>query len=125
MNHVLIQNEKVETNNLPQGIVLDASSLTIQKNKVITDTVKISIHDKDTKPFKIVVGENTQIKMILELNDQNNDQPEYQIDLETKEGSIVKFLLISNIQSENAKLNFNAKCHKDSNVEFIAGFISH
>ncbi len=125
MNHVLIQNEKVETNNLPQGITLDASNLSIQKHLVIKDTIKISIHDKNSKPFKVVVGENTQVKLILELNDQNNDQPEYQIDLETKEGSIVKFLLISNIQSEQAKLNFNAKCFKDSNVEFIGGFISH
>ncbi len=125
MNHVLIHNEQVEVNNLPNNIDLTSNLLTIPKNQVITETIKIAIYDKDTKPFQISVGENAQVKFILEINDQENNQPDYKIDFETKDGANVKFLLIGNIQSTDAKLHLSGKIGKDSNVEFIGGFISH
>lgn len=125
MTHVLIRNEEITTGDLPKGISVNHNELTVLKNHVIPETIKISIQEKDSNPFKVTIGENAQVKIIFEVTEKENVEREYFIELNTKPSSNVKFLLISNIQSSKGTLHFSSNHYQDSNTEFIGGFISH
>ncbi|HEY8406088.1 MAG TPA: SufD family Fe-S cluster assembly protein [Acholeplasma sp.] len=125
MTHVLIKNEEVSVFDLPKAVSVNHSELTVLKNQVVPETIKIAIQEKDSKPFKITVGENAQAKIIFEISETEDVEREYFVELDTKASSHVKFLLVSNIQSSHATLHFSSNHHQDSTTEFIGGFISH
>ena len=57
--------------------------------------------------------------------DTDQSDVQYDVFLDLKENSQVKFLLLTEVESKNAVLNFKSSSLADSHMEFIGGFINN
>ncbi|MBN3491150.1 SufD family Fe-S cluster assembly protein [Acholeplasma equirhinis] len=109
---------------LPNGLSFDGNTLVFAKRKVFEDTVTIKLIERTVTNLNVVVEESTQVKLILDIEDHLTEPSNYQINLETKENSNVKFLFIADIHNAHSDVSFMSKTLSDSNLEFVGGFIS-
>src|SRR5690554_4060075 len=110
---------------LPAGVTYNDGTLKLLKKHLFNDTLTIQLTNRQLTNLKVIVDQSVNAKIILELKDDNYEDVIYDIFLETKENSQVKFLLLTELKSKHAKLNFKSSSLNDSNMEFIAGFISN
>ena len=120
----IIQLTNVNNQSLPSGVTFSDNTLKLLKKSVFKDTLTIKLNHRELTTLNIVVEPSVEAKLILELNDTDSSDVTYDIDMKLMENSQVKFLLISEVQSNNAKLNFKSSSLADSNMEFIGGFIN-
>lgn len=125
MSYIYIKDKDAFTQSAPKGVALEHNKITILKKAVLNETLTIKLLNRAVSLLSIVVEESAIAKIILDIEDENIEPYTYQINLETKDNSNVKFLLITDIQSKDANFNFNSQSLKDSNMEFIGGFVSN
>ncbi|WIF88253.1 SufD family Fe-S cluster assembly protein [Acholeplasma laidlawii] len=121
----IIQLTNVNNQSLPSGVTFSDNTLKLLKKSVFKDTLTIKLNHRELTTLNIVVEPSVEAKLILELNDTDSSDVTYDIDMKLMENSQVKFLLISEVQSNNAKLNFKSSSLADSNMEFIGGFVNN
>ncbi|MBG0762938.1 SufD family Fe-S cluster assembly protein [Acholeplasma laidlawii] len=121
----IIQLTNVNNQSLPSGVTFSDNTLKLLKKSVFKDTLTIKLNHRELTRLNIVVEPSVEAKLILELNDTDSSDVTYDIDMKLMENSQVKFLLISEVQSNNAKLNFKSSSLADSNMEFIGGFVNN
>src|SRR5690606_41764872 len=82
------------------------------------------VHNERVESLHIVFDNFSEAKVILEIIDDLDTAANYQVSLENKAGSHVKFLLITEIKSKASFLDFKSSSLNDSKMEFIGGFIN-
>ncbi len=125
MKYFVVKNHQIIENTLPKNFTFKDHTLTIPKNTQLEEPIRVSLIEDNHDAFNIVVGKNSQIKVILEVSDKQLEQNNYDLNLIAEDNSNIKYLLVSDIQSTKAVLNHTTKAHKDSNMEFIGGFVSN
>lgn len=124
MAHIIIKNHEIVSNDIGNNITLKDNKLTIPKNTQIKDAIKISLINDSGEQLKFVVEENSDVNILLEVVDESKGESSYNIDFETKANTNVKYLLIANLESENANINHDFKIGRDSNTHIMAGLVS-
>lgn len=121
----IINLTNVDNQLLPSGITFTDNTLKLLKKSVFNDTITIKLNQRQLTKLNIVIEQSVAAKLILELIDNDSSDVEYNVFLDLKENTQVKFLLITEVQSKNAVLNFRSSSLADSNMEFIGGFINN
>ncbi|MCR3906278.1 MAG: SufD family Fe-S cluster assembly protein [Tenericutes bacterium] len=124
MNSIVVKNHEV-VSTLPNDFTYENHTLTIPKNIHYQDPIKITLEDEYNDSFKIVVSENTSIKIILEVVSEKTTDNLYKISLHAKANTQIKYLLISELSSNNANLEHNFKVDRDAKLDLIGGFVSN
>jgi len=110
---------------LPSGVTFSDNTLKLLKKSIFDETITLKLSQRQLTNLNIIVEQSVEAKLILELIDMDASDVTYDVFLELKENTNVKFLLLSEVQSNNAILNFKSSSLADSNMEFVAGFINN
>ena len=123
MREIVIEKQAIQTK-LPKDFVYDNYTLTIPKNITFQDPIKITILDDHNESLKIVVSENTSIKIILEVHNDTLDASTYHFDLLAKKNSHVKYLLVSELKSKKGLVEHYFTAERDAKLDLLGGFVS-
>ncbi len=123
MREILIKEQIVQTK-LPKDFVYGNQTLTIPKNIVFQDPIKITILDDHNESLKIIVSENTSIKIILEVQNDTLEASQYHFDLLAKKNSHVKYLLVSELKSKKGLVEHYFTAERDAKLDLLGGFVS-
>ncbi|VEU83175.1 SufD family Fe-S cluster assembly protein [Acholeplasma hippikon] len=107
------------------GVIITDSGITIQKNAHLTETVTIKVLDRTLEKFDVTVEESASAKVILSIDDHVEGSADYYINFAAKANANLKFLLISNIQTEKSVVHLKGNLYRDANINFMASFVSH
>jgi len=121
----IINLTNVTNQTLPSGVTFHDNTLKLLKKSIFKDTLTFKLSNRALTKLNIIVEESVEAKIILELTDQDLSDVTYDVFLELKDNAQVKFLLLTEVQSKNAILNFKSSSLRDSNMEFIGGFINN
>lgn len=124
MSLLVIKDHKI-SGVLPEGITFSDQTLTIAKNKVFEEPIKITLKDDNNESLEIVVGESSQVKIILEIASTDIEKNLYDLRLTAKQNSNVKYLLVCDLASKDATLNHYFTAERDVNMDLIGGFVSN
>lgn len=108
---------------LPSGVVYDGQTLKIKKNKQIEEPLVFTFNSFDD--VVIEAEESSEVKIIIELNNNAKEALEYNLNLTLKPNSNVTYLLVTELASEDAKINQNFIIEKDANLKLMAGFLNN
>lgn len=115
-----------QTIKLPPGFRFADGRLTISDQKSDRDSIKIVLSDVSNKPFEIVVQKNVEIKILVELTEQGPGRHDHvSLSLVAEGNSHVDYILISELESDKAKLDQKIRVKRDASIDVIAGFVSH
>jgi len=115
---------KLDKDALPNGLLIEDQTLTLSKKYKQTDTITLKLSQRNQTKFNLVVEESVEAKVIIELIDNDTSDVTYNLNIDLKANSQVKFLILTEIQSKNASLKLTSMSQADSNLEFIGGFIN-
>lgn len=124
MSLLVIKDHKI-SGNLPDGITFSDQKLTIAKNKYFDEPIKITLKDDNNESLEIIVGESSQVKIILEIASTDIEKNVYDLRLTAKQNSNVKYLLVCDLASKDATLNHYFTADRDVNMDLIGGFVSN
>lgn len=124
MSLINVKNNTI-SEKLSPNITFADNQLTIAKNQVFEEPIKIVIHDQKYEELKILVKENTQVKIMLELANGAKDSNNYTFHFAAEQNTNVKYLLVSEVQSENASLDHYFSLKRDAKLELVGGFVSN
>lgn len=124
MKELIIKKDLIEST-LPSNFLFNQTELIIPKNIQYQDPIKITIEIDQLEAFNIIVSESTSIKIILEIRNVQLDEHIYNLSLTAKANSQVKYLLVSEIESNKSVINHQFTAHKDSKLELITGLVSN
>ncbi len=124
MNFFVIKDQEV-VSTLPQSFVYNNQELIIPKNIQYQEPIKITIEASRIEGFTIVVQESTTIKIILEVANFEPVSHLYNLHLHAKPNSQVKYLLVSELESNNAIINHTFTAERDAKLDLIGGFVSN
>ena len=110
---------------LPEGFEFKNQVLEIPANKVYDDPVKVVIEDDNHESLKIVVGQSTTVKIILEVTSEEAVKHGYLITLIAKRNAHVKYLLVSELASKEALLEHYFTVERDAYLDLVGGFVSN
>jgi len=115
---------KLDKDALPIGLLIEDQTLTLSKKYKQSDAITLKLSQRNQTKFNLVVEESVEAKVIIELIDNDTSDVTYDLNLDLKANSQVKFLILTEIQSKNASLKLTSMSQADSNLEFIGGFIN-
>ena len=95
------------------------------KNKYFEEPIKITLKDDNNESLEIIVGESSQVKIILEIASTDIEKNLYDLRLTAKQNSNVKYLLVCDLASKDATLNHYFTAERDANMDLIGGFVSN
>jgi Fe-S cluster assembly protein SufD len=121
----IINLTNVTNQKLPSGVTFHDNTIKLLKTSIFKDTLTFKLSNRTLTKLNIIVEESVEAKIILELSDQDLSDVAYDVFLELKDNAQVKFLLLTEVQSKNAIFNFKSSSLRDSNMEFIGGFINN
>ena len=124
MNALVIKDHAI-IGSLPTGITFTDQTLKIAKNSHFEDPIKITLKDDNNESLEIIVGESSQVKIILEIASEDTNQNVYDIKLTAKQNAIVKYLLVCDLASKDAKLHHYFTAERDAQMDLIGGFVSN
>lgn len=124
MKELILKKDVIEST-LPSNFIFNQTELIIPKNIQYQDPIKVTIEIDQLEAFNIIVSESTSIKIILEIRNVQLDEHIYNLSLTAKANSQVKYLLVSEIQSNKSVINHQFTAHKDSKLELITGLVSN
>lgn len=124
MAQIIIKDHKIISNDVLENITFKNNQLTIPKNTQIAEAIKVSLINDSGEQLKFIVEENSDVKILLEVIDENKGESLYNIDFETRDNTNVKYLLVANLESKNAIINHEFKIGRDSNTHIMAGLVS-
>ena len=124
MNQIVIKDRQVTTT-LPHGFKFEDHSLIIPKNQIISEPVKVTLADDNNEDLKIVVEENASVKIILEIASKDVEKNNYKLNLIAKANAQVKYLLVSELESNDALLDHIFTAERDAKLDLIGGFVSN
>lgn len=124
MNSLVIKDHSI-SGNLPEGITFSDQTLKIAKNKYFEDPIKITLKDDNNESLEIIVGESSEVKIILEIASADFEKNVYDLKLTAKQNSKVKYLLVCDLASKDAILNHYFTAERDANMDLIGGFVSN
>lgn len=124
MASIVIKNHQIIENTLNTNIQFVDNTLTIPNNSVYESSLKITLLEDNHQELKINVGNNSDIKLILEVSDITKENSDYKVNLTTGNNVNLKYLLIAALESKSAVIEHDFIINKDSNVELFAGLVS-
>lgn len=125
MANIVIKNHEIIENNVSSKITLVDKKLIIPKNTHIEETIKVTLLNDNNEELDFIVEENSNVNVLLEVIDDSKDDSVYNINFETKANTNVKYLLVADLESENANINHNFVLGPDSNTYILAGLVSN
>ena len=124
MESIVIKNHQI-TSSIPEGFTFENQKLIIPKNNQYQDPIKITLEDDNNEELTIIVSENTSIKIILEIASQDVLENTYKLNLIAKENSNVKYLLVSELESNKALLDHYFTAERYAMLNLIGAFVSN
>lgn len=115
---------KLDKDALPIGLLIEDQTLTLSKKYKQSDAITLKLSQRNQTKFNLVVEESVEAKVIIELIDNDTSDVTYDLNLDLKANSQVKFLILTEIQSKSASFKLTSTSQADSNLEFIGGFIN-
>lgn len=123
MREIVIENYQI-VSKLPKDFTYENHTLTTPKNLSFQDPIKITIKDDYNDQLKIVVSENTSIKIIMEIINESVAPCSYTLDLTAKPNSQTKYLLVSETRSKKALVEHYFTVERDAKLDLLGGFVS-
>lgn len=124
MVELIVKDHRIQSS-LPDGMTFEHEILSIPANKVYEDPVKVVLKDDNHETLKIVVGEQTNVKIILEVASNEIVKHGYNIGLTVKKNAHVKYLLVSELASDEALLEHYFTVERDAYLDLVGGFVSN
>lgn len=110
---------------LPNGVTYKDNVLYFNRNIKFDEVVKIKLKDDNNESFNIVVGDFSNVKIILEITSKEKTPHNYNFSLTLNKNSHVTYLLISDLNSEKGLINHKFNVHKDAHLELLGGLVSN
>ena len=124
MASIVIKNHEIVENTLTSNVTFENNKLYIPKNSVYETPLKITLLEDNHEELEIIVGKNSDIKIMLEVSDSTKDVSDYKVKLITEDNVNLKYLLIAALESKSAVIAHEFIIAKDNNVELLAGLVS-
>lgn len=124
MTELIVKDHHIKSA-LPEGFTFADQTLTIPAKKVYDEPVKIVMADDNHESLKIVVGKETNVKIILEVASNQLVKHDYHINLDVKDNAHVKYLLVSELASNEAVLEHFFTVQRDAYLDLVGGFVSN
>ena len=124
MASIVIKNHEIVENTLTSNVTFENNKLYIPKNSVYETPLKITLLEDNHQELEIIVGKNSDIKIMLEVSDTTKDVSDYKVKLTTEDNVNLKYLLIAALESKSAVIAHEFIIAKDNNVELLAGLVS-
>ncbi len=124
MREIVIKDHQLKSQ-LPKDFIFENQKLIIPKNIHFENPIKITIEDDNNEHLEIVVSENTGIKIILEVASKDIKENSYRFKLTAKQNSQVKYLLVSELGSNQGLLEHHFSAERDAKLDLIGGFVSN
>lgn len=123
MSQIIISKDR-SYDSIP-GVLVSDSGIKITKNAHLTETVSIKVLDRTLEKFDVIVEENASAKVILSIEDNMPGSADYHINFDAKANADLTFLLVSDIQTDHSVINLKGNLYRDSNINFMASFVSN
>lgn len=123
MAELVIKNQAV-SGQLLDGVTFTNSILKIDDNKTFNEPLVIKVEQLN-QTFTIEVGKNSEVKIILNIDDENINEQQYHLNLIAKDNSKVTYLLISELNSNKGLISHTFEALRDSHLELMGGFVSN
>ena len=120
MNQIVIKDHQIQ-GVLPKGMTFDDQILSISKNLTFEEPIKITLKDDNNESLEIVVGESSEVKIILEIASTDINPNNYNIKLTGKPNANVKYLLVCDLASKNANLQHYFIAERDAQLDLVGG----
>lgn len=124
MANIVIKNHEIIENTLTSEIKFLDNKLYIPKNSTYETPLMITLLEDNHQELEIIVGANSDIKVMLEVTDKTKETSDYKVKLTTEDNVNLKYLLIAALESKSAVIAHDFIIEKDSNVELLAGLVS-
>ncbi len=124
MAKVIIKNQ-VLIGQLPKQMTYTYPRLTINEKSDYSEPLIISLEDDNNETLVIEAKKHSNAKIILQLSKNDNSKCNYNLRLLVEENATVKYLLISELGSDDGYLNHDFEVKKDATLELMGGFLSN
>ncbi len=121
---LIVKDHRIESA-LPEGFSFADHTLSIPAKKVYDDPVKVVVKDDNHESLKIVVGEQTTVKIILEIASDEVVKHGYKINFHAQKNAHVKYLLVTELASDEALVEHYFKVERDAYLDVVGGFVSN
>lgn len=122
MKEIIIFENKISE--IPSNFLYENNTLTIPKNLLLEDPLRITIKD-DLEQFKVQIGENSNIKIVLEILNESINGGNYNIEFDGRANSQLKYLIVSELNSENGNVFHKFNLEKDAHMDILGAFVSN
>ena len=124
MGSILIKNHQIVEKDIDTNITFENQKLLIPQNTVLKTPLKITLLEDNHEEIEILVGKNSEVKLIVEVTDHTKQHSDYKIKLTAEENTQVKYLLIAALESKQAIINHDFITERNANLELLAGLVS-
>ncbi|MDY0276791.1 MAG: SufD family Fe-S cluster assembly protein [Acholeplasma sp.] len=124
METIVIKNHKIIENTTSKELIFNNHQLTFPNKALYESPLKITLLEDNNDELEIIIGNNSDVKIILEVRDDSKLKSDYKIKLVVNKNSNVKYLLIAALESKEAVVNHEFFVDKDSNLDLLAGLVS-
>lgn len=124
MYQIVIKNHVI-SESLPLGMTYEDQKLVIPKKTISTDPIKITLKDDNNESLEIIVGESSEITIILEIASEELEKNTYELKLVAEQNAKVKYLLVCDLASKDAQLHHYFIAKRDAHLDLIGGFVSN
>ncbi len=121
---IVVKDHQIKSK-LPEGFHFANQVLDIPANQVYDDPIKVVIADDNHESLKMIVGKSTTIKIILEVMSEQVVKQDYNISLIVEQNAHVKYLLVSELASEEALVEHYFTVNRDAYLDLVGGFVSN
>lgn len=125
MRLLTIKQGKMSANTLSEHVTFDNNVLSIKKNIVFDNPIKITLEDDNNEHLKIVVGESSHVKIILEIASKEISTNRYHLHLILEKNARATYLLVSELESNDAVLNHQFDVARDAHLNLIGALVSN
>lgn len=122
MKEIVIYNNKISE--IPNNFIYENQTLNIPSNIVLENPLRITIKDDHLELFKVVLGKNSNVKIILEILNNTTAASKYNIEFLGEENSNLKYLLISELNSKDGLISHKFDLERNASMDILSGFVS-
>jgi Fe-S cluster assembly protein SufD len=110
--------------NVPKPFSFTNNQFIIPPKTYLKETIHISISDEVIAPIEIIIGDLSEVKLIIDLMSHEISEKSFSLHLVCGRGSIVKFVSIINSHSKQGRVFQRASVKKDAQLKFFSSLVS-
>lgn len=124
MENIIINNNDIN-NNLPEGITYKNNLIQIEDKTYYKQAIIFKVTSDIESNYTINIGKSVEVKMIIEVENSSTEKTNYNFEVNIDENSNIEYLVVSELESDDATFDHVFNVSKNSNLDLLGGFVSN